>query len=46
MLRKAIAGTGTLIALYLVLENWVGFSNDAKAGASGVQTTIKTLQGR
>jgi hypothetical protein len=46
MLRKTLATTGGLIGLYLVLEYWVGFSNDVKSGAAAASTVVKTLQAR
>lgn len=46
MLRKALATGGGLIGLYLVLEYWVGFSNDMKSGAAAASSVVKTLQAR
>jgi len=44
--QKIAAGIGLLIGLYLVLENYKGFSSDVGASTTGAATVIQKLQGR
>lgn len=44
--RKAIMVGLGLIALYLVLDNYTGFSKDFSAGATGTSTLVQALQAR
>jgi hypothetical protein len=46
MLRKALIVCGGLIALYIVVENYTGFSKDVSSATSGGSQVIATLQGR
>jgi hypothetical protein len=45
MRKYALYGAG-LIALYLAVEHYTGFSKDATASASGGASIIKAFQGR
>jgi hypothetical protein len=45
-MKKVIFWGAGLIALYLVLVNFTGFSNDVSASASGSTSLIKAFQGR
>lgn len=45
-MRKAMMYSAGLIALYLVVEHYTGFSKDITSSGSGAQTVIKAFQGR
>lgn len=45
-MKKALTYGAGLIALYLVVEHYTGFSKDVSASLSGVSNVAKTLQGR
>lgn len=46
MLRKYATYGAALIALYLVVEHYKGFSSDESAAATGGSSLIKAFQGR
>ena len=46
MLRQALKGFGILIATYLVVTNASGAGRVITAGASGIGTVTRNLQGR
>lgn len=41
-----LGGIGALIAVYLILTNWMGFSNVTSSFGNLLTGTIGTLQGR
>ncbi len=45
-MKKVLFWTAGLIALYLVLVNYTGFTKDVSAGATGSTSLITALQGR
>lgn len=45
-LKKALAGTGFLIAGYLILVNFTGFTKDVGAVSTASTSVIGKLQGR
>jgi hypothetical protein len=45
-MRKALTYAAGLIALYLVVVNYTGFSKDESATASGSEGLVKAFQGR
>lgn len=46
MFKKALVYSAGLIALYLVVENYTGFTKDAGAVSSGGVSVIKAFQAR
>jgi hypothetical protein len=46
MVRKALLYSAGLIALYLAVEYYTGFSTDTKAATGGATNIIKAFQGR
>lgn len=46
ILGKYLEGAVVLIAIYLVVTNWVGFSAAVNAGGGVLNSSFKTLQGR
>lgn len=45
-MRKGIYYVAALIALYLIVVHFAGFSKDLATATSGGATVIKSLQGR
>lgn len=45
-MRKTIYYIAALIALYLIVVHFAGFSKDLSTGLTGGAGVIKTLQGR
>lgn len=45
-MKKALLYGAGLIALYLVVENYTGFSSDVGATANGSTNLVKAFQGR
>lgn len=45
-ISKYLEGALVLIALYLIVTNWVGFSAAVNAGGGVVNQSFKVLQGR
>lgn len=46
MAKKALLYSALLIALYLGVEYYTGFSKDTTAAANGGSTLIRAFQGR
>lgn len=46
MVKKMLFWGAGLIALYLILVNFTGFTNDVNASATGSTSLIKAFQGR
>jgi len=46
MVKKGLLWGAGLIALYLILVNFTGFTSDVNASASGGSSIIKAFQGR
>ena len=46
MVKKVLFYGAGLIALYLVVVNYTGFSKDVTAGSQGGTSIIKAFQGR
>jgi hypothetical protein len=44
--RKALLYSAGLIALYLAVEHYTGFSKDVTSSTSGAGSLVKAFQGR
>lgn len=46
MLKKALAGAGILIGIFLVVDHYTGSGTVISRSASGASNVVKSLQGR